>query len=496
MTGWPILNSLELAEFCRLAQPLLRGRRIDKVFIPRRNTQVNGYLKDEWALLAGSQGGAVTLIFCLRPQRPYLTLKSGNPLKAAGADATWSQFGTVLAKYMEGAQIDRIETVPGERVLLLYFHTEGSASFCLALTLIPARPEARLLQGRDGAWHTLTSSRVADASQHVEAWSLPPSRSVPPEFKVRPEYLHDLATLDHVIESRLAQEGFSLRQARLQAKWTGALKLARKVEKQNRETLAHAEGEPDWQKFGDLFKTAMHALPPPEKSRDGKFVRRLLDYTVEPAAEAQVPCDPQLAPKAQLEKYYALAKRKTKRLEESRVRLEDARADAARAQAKLETIASANDMATLDAIEGHLGTSTGRGAIPGRSVAAKWKGKQFVSEDGWAILAGRNLKENQELTFKIARGNDWWLHVRGKPGAHVVVPGEAGKSVPLSTLLDAAEVAIHYSGGKDWGKTEVDYVLRKHVKRIKNSSEVSYRGEKTLLISPDPLRRQRLLGGE
>lgn len=126
-------------------------------------------------------------------------------------------------------------------------------------------------------------------------------------------------------------------------------------------------------------------------------------------------------------------------------------------------------------------------------MPARWTGKAYFSRDGFAILAGKSKDENLELTFKIARGNDLWMHVRGRPGAHVLVPVPSGKSVPLETLLDAAQLVLFFSGGKNWGKTEVDYTFKKHVKRIKDSSEASYTQNKTLIVAPDAERLERLL---
>ena len=62
--------------------------------------------------------------------------------------------------------------------------------------------------------------------------------------------------------------------------------------------------------------------------------------------------------------------------------------------------------------------------------------------------------------------------------------------MPLETLLDAATLAIYYSGGETWGKTEVDYTFKKHVKWIKDSTEASYTHNKTLLVDPDLTKNQ------
>jgi predicted ribosome quality control (RQC) complex YloA/Tae2 family protein len=127
---------------------------------------------------------------------------------------------------------------------------------------------------------------------------------------------------------------------------------------------------------------------------------------------------------------------------------------------------------------------------------AEFSGKQYRSKEGLTILSGRNLTENLQLTFKIARGNDLWFHVKGKPGSHTVVLLPPKRTASLETLLDAADVCILHSGGKDWGKTEVDYTYRKYVKKIKNQTEVSYTHNKTLAITPDPERVKRLFSEE
>jgi predicted ribosome quality control (RQC) complex YloA/Tae2 family protein len=85
------------------------------------------------------------------------------------------------------------------------------------------------------------------------------------------------------------------------------------------------------------------------------------------------------------------------------------------------------------------------------------------------------------------------MHVKGKPGAHVVVPIPAAKSASLETLLDAAQLTLFYSGGQNWGKTEIDYTFKKHVKRIRDSTEASYTQNRTLLVQNDAERLKRLL---
>lgn len=122
--------------------------------------------------------------------------------------------------------------------------------------------------------------------------------------------------------------------------------------------------------------------------------------------------------------------------------------------------------------------------------------RQFQSKEGVSIWVGRNHKENEELVIRLARGNDLWMHLKGKPGAHVIVQLPGAKSASLETLLDGATLVAYYSGVSDKEKVEVDYTLRKHVKRVPGGGEkflVTYTQNKTLMLKMEDERLWRLL---
>ncbi len=95
-------------------------------------------------------------------------------------------------------------------------------------------------------------------------------------------------------------------------------------------------------------------------------------------------------------------------------------------------------------------------------------GLEFFS-GSFRILVGRTAAENDELLRKHVRGNDYWLHARDYPGGYIFIKYENGKSVPLETLIEAANLAIHFSKGKNSGKGEVYYTQVKYLRRAKNA---------------------------
>ena len=120
--------------------------------------------------------------------------------------------------------------------------------------------------------------------------------------------------------------------------------------------------------------------------------------------------------------------------------------------------------------------------------------RRFCSADGLPIFVGRNARENDDLTFGLAKSEDLWLHARGTPGSHVIVRLEKGQEAPLESLRDAATLALLYSDLKKSGKGEVIYTKRKWVKKAKNQAPgaVMVTQEQSLYVHLDRIRLQAL----
>jgi len=120
---------------------------------------------------------------------------------------------------------------------------------------------------------------------------------------------------------------------------------------------------------------------------------------------------------------------------------------------------------------------------PGRSTEAR-KPREFVLEGGWRCVAGRNARENEELTFRTAARDDYWLHARGASGSHVILRKDGRPGNPPERVLQlAADIAARYSGQK--GIIPVDCTLVKYVRRVKGAPQgfVRYTNEKTLFAT-------------
>lgn len=110
----------------------------------------------------------------------------------------------------------------------------------------------------------------------------------------------------------------------------------------------------------------------------------------------------------------------------------------------------------------------------------------YISSDGFHMYVGKNNLQNEELTFRVAVGNDWWFHAKAMPGSHVIVKS-GGEKLPDSTFEEAARLAAYYSKGRDQEKVEVDYVEKKQVKKVAGAKPgfVIYHTNYSMLIGTD-----------
>jgi predicted ribosome quality control (RQC) complex YloA/Tae2 family protein len=124
------------------------------------------------------------------------------------------------------------------------------------------------------------------------------------------------------------------------------------------------------------------------------------------------------------------------------------------------------------------------------------KFRHFVSAEGYAVLVGRDNEQNDELTMRLANGNDLWLHVGGgRAGSHVIVRLPKQKTASLETLLDAATLAVHFSKARGQARIEVVYTQRKHVRKPRGlpAGAVIPAQTKTISVHLDEARLKRLL---
>ncbi len=111
---------------------------------------------------------------------------------------------------------------------------------------------------------------------------------------------------------------------------------------------------------------------------------------------------------------------------------------------------------------------------------------QYELPGGWVVLAGRNDQDNDYLSIKMARANDYWFHVRGMPGSHVVLRVPDGQSPDNQTLKAAAAVAAWHSKKRESNSVPVSCTQAKNVSKPRGAKPgtVTIRKEKVLKVRP------------
>ncbi len=203
--------------------------------------------------------------------------------------------------------------------------------------------------------------------------------------------------------------------------------------------------------------------------------------------ELVIKLDPTLSPLDNARQYFSRYDKAKRALEDVPALIEATRTELA----FLEQLAIDLDLATswpdIDEVQqalqarGHWkGKPARRAGGSGQSAPQK-----LVTPEGFVIWLGRNSRQNEQVTFGKGSGQDYWLHARGVPGAHVIIKHD-GRPVPAAVIEAAAGLAAYYSARRHEAKAPVDVTRCAYVRRIKGAGPgmVTYRNEETWLVKP------------
>lgn len=203
------------------------------------------------------------------------------------------------------------------------------------------------------------------------------------------------------------------------------------------------------------------------------------------------------SPHTHAEALYKRARRFERGVPHSKRRLEQLDAQEIRLEELAERLGDSANAAELGGLFEEAGIRFETKATRARHQEARLPYRQFRTGEG-RIFVGRSARDNDELTLRVARPGDYWLHVRGRPGSHVVVPLTKGLSIHPELLLDAAHLAAHFSPASREGSVDVAHTERRYVRKRRGTPEgsVFLEREKTIHLRVDAKRIRRLLRQE
>ena len=254
------------------------------------------------------------------------------------------------------------------------------------------------------------------------------------------------------------------------------------------EDLRRSAKAEEHRRFGELLKSQLHLV---ERGATEVWV---VDWYAEGTPKVRIELDPTCDGPANVAQLFRRYRKASAGAERASTRL-----------AEVEVVGRQLDALTGDEgeIENLREALVRLGLLPRPPVERAVKGKGpvrlpyrvFHADNGERILVGRGGADNHQTTFRVARGNDHWFHVRDAPGAHVVVPLPArGLEPHPETLLDAAALAVHHSDLRGEAVVDVTHTRRKHVQPVKGgpAGRVRVAKAKSMTVSDGPRRIERL----
>jgi predicted ribosome quality control (RQC) complex YloA/Tae2 family protein len=264
------------------------------------------------------------------------------------------------------------------------------------------------------------------------------------------------------------------------------LKNERKIEKL-KATLAEADEADQYRIYGELLTASMHLIQPGAKQVE------VVNYYDENSATINIPLDPAASPAQNVQRYFKRYHKIKNSVDVTKEQITKAKEEIAYFDTILQQLDTASPAAVAEireelAEEGYIRTKT-------RHKKQKLKTPQpdmYLSTSGHPIYVGRNNKQNEALTHRIAKPSDTWLHTKDIPGSHVVIRGQ---NYDQTTLEEAAMLAAYYSKAKGSSNVPVDYTLIKHVRKPNGAKPgfVTYTEQKTLFVTPDEQVIKQLL---
>ncbi|ERM90752.1 RNA-binding protein [Caldanaerobacter subterraneus subsp. yonseiensis KB-1] len=246
------------------------------------------------------------------------------------------------------------------------------------------------------------------------------------------------------------------------------------------EELAEADKAEIYKLYGELLTVNLHSI----KKGLEKF-RTINYYTGE---EIEIPLDKRLSPSQNAQMYYKKYNKLKNAFNTIKKQISETLEEINYLEGQLINIENSTTLEELEEIKNELIEEGYIHKHQKKKVASPSLSQPLhvVSSEGFDIYVGKNNRQNDYLTLKLANPNDIWLHTKDIPGAHVVIKTN-NSEVPESTLVEAAKLAAKYSKAKYSSNVPVDYTLKKYVKKPPGSKPgfVIYTNHKTIYVNPE-----------
>ncbi len=424
------------------------------------------------------------------------------------APATPPSFGQFLRAHLGRAAFRKAAVASDDRLLRICVESrEGTCE--LILSILGARSNIYFVDGQGTLLHCMRPLSATRKELEVgQQWTSTAGRVLArgeDRWQQVPDdtYLREIERTYARLERRKEAEDI---ERRIQSVLTREESLLDKKAVNLAEDLGEAHKAAEYGHKGELLKSVLHLI------RQGDIAVTVTDF--ETGQKVTIPLDPALSPVDNLQAYFGRYQKELRGVSAIEAQLEATRA----ARGEIETLrgrlsaamaGSEHDPGPLHALLDHprirrllrqyypSRKATPPIAVPGRrkEIPARLLPRRFRTGDGLEIWVGRSDEGNDYLSTRLARGNDLFFHLDGYPGSHVVLRTEGRSDPPPASLLDACELAVHFSKLKAADRADVHVAPIKNVRKPGGTKPglVFVTGGKTIHIRRDRKRLENIL---
>jgi len=490
------VNGLSLCELERAVALLERelvGARLDKLI----------QLDDARLVLCfrPASGERCHLLLCCEPGSARLSLLPEKPQ----APRTPPAFAQYLRKQLGRASCSGLRLLGGDRQAVVSLRA-GDSEWDLLLSILGPRSNLYVLDGEGILRESLRPlARTRRTLSRGEPWRNPDTPPPPPgedRWRDVPDAGWFAAVEAHFGAAEGEARSDDLVRRLETALARQARGLARKLEVLRRDRQ-DAEGAEADRRSGELLKASLERVT--------RGAREVVLEDWDTGESITLPLDPRKSPQQNLE---ALFKRYRKRLR-ARDHLDAQIADLELQLSEHESLAvDFRALADAEPLDSESLARFAERPEPRRLLAryasrapaagprassggppARLRPRRYRSSPGLEIWVGRSDEGNDLLTTRLARGNDLFFHLDGSPGSHVVLRTQGRSDPPSESLLEAAELAVHFSRAKNAARADVHVAPIKQVSKPKGAKPglVWVRGGRSLSLRREPERLARIL---
>ena len=380
-----------------------------------------------------------------------------------------TNFTHPLATSLTDSYLTSIKVIDNDRIVFFEFEKNKKKLF-LVLEFFPRHPNYYLIDENNRILCSLHPIKTS----HYSTPTTPPSRPEATTLLSHGEVEHACMQLEK--EYFFEQDKKAIHTC-IHKKLLQSLKRQKQLEEELQKSL-------DWETLqheGELLKAQCGLL------KKGLKDIQVWDWLSE--KNVQLTLDPSLSPQDQIKKLF----RKCKKMRAGIVHIQEQQMKNNQLIETLQTdlnhvekIVDSNELIE----EKNKWIRPIQEQIKARKEAKSLPYHAFQSSSGVKIWVGKSAKDNEQLTFSLAKGLDWWLHASECAGSHVVIKTHRGEEPDPETLADALQLALYYSKAKQQGAAEIRMTQKKFVSRFGKGQigKVQISHSKTFFIKIDPER--------